>query len=66
MPRRSFEVLLIKPSKYDDDGYVIRVANGEPGREGIADILANSAARTADVVMSRLGPEDGLDVATHD
>lgn len=45
------------------DGYVIRVANGEPGREGIADILANSAARTADVVMSRLGPEDGLDVA---
>lgn len=42
------------------DGYVIRVANGEPGRDGIADTLAASAARTADVVMSRLGPDDGL------
>jgi poly-gamma-glutamate synthesis protein (capsule biosynthesis protein) len=42
------------------DGYVIRVANGVPGREGIADVLATSAARTADVVMSRLGPADGL------
>ena len=42
------------------DGYVIRVANGEPGRDGIADTLAASAARTAEVVMGRLGPTDGL------
>jgi poly-gamma-glutamate synthesis protein (capsule biosynthesis protein) len=48
------------------DGYVIRVANAAPGREGIADTLANSAARTAEVVMSRLGPDDGLDEARVD
>ena len=42
------------------EGYVIRVANAEPGRDGIADTLATSAARTADVVTSRLGPADGL------
>ena len=41
-------------------GYVIRVANGEPGREGIAGERAASAARTAEVVTSRLGPTDGL------
>ena len=45
------------------EGYVIRVASGEPGREGIADILAVSAARTEEVVSGRLGPEDGLTVA---
>ena len=37
------------------DGYVIRVAIGEPGRPEIADTLAASAARTAEVVGRRLG-----------
>ena len=45
------------------EGYVIRVANGTPGREGIAETLATSAARTAEVVASRRGPADGLTVA---
>jgi poly-gamma-glutamate capsule biosynthesis protein CapA/YwtB (metallophosphatase superfamily) len=45
------------------DGYVIRVAIGEPGREGISDILAVSAERTERVVSGRLGPDDGLTVA---
>lgn len=42
------------------DGYVIRVANGEPTKPELADTLAGSAARTAEVVMRRLGPDDGL------
>ena len=42
------------------DGYVIRVADAELTKPEHADTLAASAARTADVVMSRLGPEDGL------
>ncbi len=46
------------------DGYVIRVAVGEPGREGIADILAVSAERTERIVSGRLGPDDGLTVAS--
>ncbi|MEQ8840734.1 MAG: CapA family protein [Acidimicrobiales bacterium] len=46
------------------EGYVIRVADGTPGREGLADTLAASAARTAEVVMSRLGPADGLTAAS--
>lgn len=42
------------------NGFVIRVANGEPGRPEISDVLAVSAARTGDVVASRLSPADGL------
>lgn len=37
------------------DGYVIRVADGEPGRPEIADTLAVSAERTAEVVTGRVG-----------
>ena len=47
------------------NGYVIRVALDLAERDGrdIADTLAASAARTAEVVTSRLGPDDGLTVA---
>ena len=62
--RIEVEAVSYTPTWVDrSEGYVIRVANGEPGREGIADTLAASAVRTAEVVMSRLGPADGLTVA---
>lgn len=55
------EAVAYTPTWVDrSDGYVIRVANGVPGRDGLADTLAASAARTAAVVMERLGPADGL------
>lgn len=55
------DALAYTPTWVDrSQGYVIRVANREPGRAGIADELAASAARTAEVVTSRLGPTDGL------
>lgn len=44
------------------DGYRIRVANTTPARAELGDVLAASAARTADVVASRLAPVDGLTV----
>lgn len=42
------------------DGYVIRVAVGEPGRPDIADTLAASAERTTAVVTERLGALVGV------
>ncbi|MEM7142671.1 MAG: CapA family protein [Actinomycetota bacterium] len=42
------------------DGYIIRVAAGEPGSPELADTLAASAARTAEVVGRRLGEIVGL------
>jgi len=48
------------------DGYVIRVASGEPSKPELTDTLANSAARTAEVVTRRLGADDGLGEALGD
>lgn len=42
------------------DGYVIRVASGQPARPELAGVLADSDARTREVVGSRLGTADGL------
>ena len=44
------------------DGYVIRVANAEASRPETADALAASAARTAEIVESRLGSGDGVSI----
>lgn len=45
------------------NGYVIRVANAATPAEGLVDTLAASAARTDEIVRSRLSDVDGLTVA---
>src|SRR5688572_8204319 len=62
-PARRFRVLLIKPSHYDDDGYVIRWYRAPMPSNSLAAVyglIADAASRNA------LGPEIAIDLTAID
>ncbi len=63
MKTRSFEVVLIKPSKYDDDGYVIRWFRGVIPANSLA-VMNAIACDSADRQV--LGPDHAIAVDTVD
>jgi radical SAM superfamily enzyme YgiQ (UPF0313 family) len=63
VPARRFRVLLIKPSHYDDDGYVIRWYRAPMPSNSLAAVyglIADAASRNA------LGPEIAIDLTAID
>src|SRR5262249_61023036 len=62
-PKRRFQFILIKPSRYDDDGYIIQWARAyiPPNSLAVLYSLARDSARRA-----VLGPDIAIDVTVVD
>src|SRR5262245_40128811 len=62
-PKRRFQFILIKPSRYDDDGYVIQWARAyiPPNSLAVLYSLARDAAQRA-----ALGPDIAIDITVID
>ena len=63
MAKKRFKVLLIKPSKYDDDGYVIRWFRGVIPSNSLA--VMNGIALDAKA-REVLGPDTEIDISVID
>ena len=63
MAKRTFRIILIKPSHYDDDGYVIQWRRSTIPSNSLASVhglLANCAEEQA------LGPDVDIEIETYD